>query len=292
MNKIFLLLVAMTMIFGVAFALDGLSLGAGFRHKDFDADPAGTAMEMRFDALYEGVFMDEALELDATVGFNMVNFDDMENDIDIELELRYNMGISDVSKLTFILNSLTDIPFADDAEYVSWLKPGVKLGQTFGFGDMFFQLDFPIFLMDGYDPGFDSFDFVNMDLTISLFKERKFRGPVSGYGAGYGGEIKLSNELSNPYDNIDPNFPEALTITPFYSSDLWYAEVEVGMPLYEDGMDIEGMSITPKFEMDIAPVEGLSFWLDVPITNLGAKDFAGDSADPIFGVGVGLNFKF
>jgi len=66
-----------------------------------------------------------------------------------------------------------------------------------------------------------------------------------------------------------------------------YTEVEVGLPLYEDGFDLEGMAIKPKFEMDIPPVNGLSMYLDVPISNIGA-----DVGDPVFGVGFGVNFNF
>ena len=292
MKKIFALLLAMTLICGVAFALDGLAVGAEYRIWNFDPGDdidLSTQMMMRLGVHYEGAFLDEALELEGELGFYMINFDDMTNDLDIEIEARYNLDLSPASRLTFILNSYTLIPFEDDFEVESWMTLGAKYKQEFGFGDMYFQVDVPFNLFDGYDPGFDAFDFVDLNFTISLFNERKDWGKVVDFPDGFGAELVMYNELAVP-DPFEADFLQHLNITPFYSMNFWYAELEIGLPLYEDGMDFEGMFIKPKFEMDIPPVDGLSFWLDLPIRGLAAdSDIFGD---PVIGIGLGVNYNF
>ena len=276
MKKIFALLLAMTMIVGVAFALEGLSVGAEYRIGNFDADPLGTAMDLRLDVNYEDYFMNDALEIEAEVGFLMNNFDDMTNDADIELEIRYNF----TPAFQVLLNSWTLIPFDKDVDVTSWLTPGLKYKHGFGFGDLYVQADVPMYLAGAGD----ALDIIGLNFTISLFNERKFRGPVNDFPLGFGGEIALYNILD---DQFESDFLQNLTITPFFGAGLWYAEVEVGLPLVEDGFDHFGLTITPKFEIDLPPVDGLSLWLDLPVSNIGAEE-----GDVVIGLGFGVNFKF
>ena len=77
MKKITTLLFATFLLCGVAFALEGLSAGAEYRIHDFDADEVSEVMDLRVNVAYEGAFLEEALELEAEVGFGMQNFDDM-----------------------------------------------------------------------------------------------------------------------------------------------------------------------------------------------------------------------
>ncbi|MCL2047083.1 MAG: hypothetical protein FWG88_11970 [Oscillospiraceae bacterium] len=260
MKKITTLLFATILLCSVAFALDGLTIGAEYRIHNFDADEISEVMDMRVNVSYEGAFLEDALELEAEVGFGMQNFDDMRTGMDIELEFRYNLNVAPNSTFGIILNSLTHIPFDDVDGYVtprgfetkpvSWLSPGFKFGQQFDFGKIIFQADVPfIFIHDVLDP----FDVVNLDFTLSILNERKGRGlyqrgNVSGFANGFGAELKMQNILK---DSDDSDFAQRLEITPFFGHNFLYAEVEVGLPLYEDGLDLEGMTIKPKFEMDI-----------------------------------------
>ncbi|MCL2064752.1 MAG: hypothetical protein FWG98_10350 [Candidatus Cloacimonetes bacterium] len=295
MKKITTLLFATILLCGVAYALDGLTVGAEYRVRDFDADEVSEVMDVRLNVAYEGAFMEEALEIEAEVGFGMQNFDDMRNGLDVELQARYYFDVSAISTMSFILNSKTSIPFDDEKGYhgiagfsnkpISWLKPGVHHGHELSFGKINIQIDVPLLLV--HDT-MDAFDIVGIDFILSL-NERKGRGlyqrgNVSGFANGFGAEFKMESIITDPSDS---DFAQRLEITPFFGHNLLYAEVEVGLPLYEDGFDLEGMTIKPKFEMDIPPVNGLSMYLDMPISNIGA-----DVGDPVFGVGFGVNFNF
>ena len=299
MRKIIALLVAMTMVFGVAFALEGLSAGVDFRILDFDAEEISEAMNLRIKAAYEGAFLNDALEIEAEVGFEMLNFDDMMNGIDIEVEGRYFMDLAAATRLGFVLNSKTYMPLDDEKGYIwvfdgvmenklsSYLKPGLNFRQTFGFGDIYLQVDVPMLIVhDELDP----MDEVGLDFTLSIMNERKTknRGNVTEFPKGFGAEIFLTNILSDP--NEDEDFLQGMSITPFFGWNFLYAEVQVNVPLFEDGLDEIGMDIIPKLEMDIQAVNGLSLWLDIPIIGVAADKEA--FGDPIIGVGLGLNYRF
>ena len=85
------------------------------------------------------------------------------------------------------------------------------------------------------------------------------------------------------------DFVENIQITPFYSTNSIYAEVEVNIPLFEDGMDTEGLTVTPRIDMKM-PIDGFSLWLELPISQIGAdKDLVGN---PILGTFFGVSFNF
>ena len=290
MKKIFMLLFAMTMLYGMAFAIDGLSVGVEYGIFDFEAEEISSEMDLRFHVGYEGSYVDDALELEAEVGFVMQNFDDMANGLDFEVEARYFLNLGAASKLGLILNSITHIPF-DEEKYLfvdepyfgfvnkaqSWLRPGVKYGQEFNFGNLFLQVDVPFIVVDDL---YDALDIVGLDFTLSILNERDERN-------GFGGEIKMINILKHEEDP-DIDFARQLNITPFWGSGNFYAEVEVTLPLMEDGFDALGLDIVPKFEMNLPAMTGLSLWVEGAFRMVGAD---WDDA-PIIGASLGATFKF
>ena len=272
MKKVFLLL-AMTLCVMV-YAVDGLYVGTDFEIGNFGADEISTEMGLRFFVGYEGVFMDEALTLDAEIGFNMEDFDNMSNGLDIEVEFGYYFTDS----LGFHLNSYTDIYFGEEAdEPESWLAPGLSYNLLGDF-PMFFRVDVPMLLMADE---MDALDTIKLDFTISFLKERELAYQTHD---GFGAEIQLLNILS---DKDDSGFLETLLLTPFYSAGDIYFEAEIGLPLYEKGMDIEGLTITPLMEMYIPALDGLSCYLKLPISNIAAE-----AGDTVIGLGFGFKFAF
>ena len=289
-KKIFTLLFAIAIMYGVAYAnSNGFTVGAGLILFDVNAEDVPEEMMFGFYGAYENTFMDEALELDVEAGLSMFDLNDPTNIVDIEIEATYNIELGVASRLSFIINSYTLLPFHEDLEVTSYLTPGVKLRQTLGFGDLYFQVDVPFNLVNHYySDAYEAFDLVELDFTLSIFNERKkyYRGKVNEFPNGFGGELKMQNALKNP-DKKD--FVEYLDITPFYSTNSIYAEVEVNIPLFEDGMDWEGLTVSPRIEMDM-PIKGLALWLELPISQIGAdEDLVGK---PIFGTFFGVSFSF
>ena len=290
-KKNFTLLFAIAMIYAMAFAtVDGLTVGAGLAIYDFDAEDVSKDMMAGFYGAYETSFMDEAFEIDLEVGLSRFYLDDKTNIVDIEIEATYNIEFDVASRLSFILNSYTLLPFHDDLDVTSYLTPGVKLRQTLGFGDIYFKVDVPFNLVNAdYSNVHDTFDFVGLDFTFSIFNERKtnYRGNVHKFPNGFGGELKMCNVLNHPDD--ETGFVDYLHITPFYTKDFIYVEAEVCIPLQKNGIDTEGLTVTPKIEMD-APINGLGVWFEFPISQIGAdKDLTGKT---IFGTFFGVSYNF
>ncbi|MCL2065423.1 MAG: hypothetical protein FWG98_13780 [Candidatus Cloacimonetes bacterium] len=332
MKKIFALLLAMTLICGMAYAIEGLSLGYEFRIRNIDrtepelqipdpenpeeviiikGDPPSIADQTttRFFVAYEGAFVNENLEIEGEIGFGELETKYL---LDIELEGRFIWNINPASNMTFSLNSKTDIPWDAKVNAESWLTTGIKWDKEFGFGNIFAKVAIPKLI--AHDT-FDAFDVVNLDLIFSAMNERKDKGTVSNFPDGFGGEIVANLNITHPVseftigaEKVDGTYGmfRGLSITPFFSTSIFYIEVEVGVPLWTDedhvvggqlaeskGMDVEGISIIPKFEMDIPQVNGLSLWLDVPITNLGVDEkVATHGKDAIIGIGFGLSVNF
>ena len=265
------LLLVITMVCGMAFAaVDGLTVGAGMVIYDFDAEDVSKDMMLGFFGAYEAELMDEALEIDTEIGFCRFFLEENTNIVDINIDLKYHLELGAASRLSFLLNSYTMLPFHEDLDVTSYLKPGVKLRQTLGFGDLYFQLEVPFNLINHYYLDvYDAFDYVGLDFTLSVFNERKkyYRGKVNEFPDGFGGELKMLKVLNDP--SIGSDFTDHVHITPFYAKDVIYAEVEVTIPLIEDGMDTMGMTVTPKIEMDM-PVNGLAAWIEFPISQIGA----------------------
>jgi hypothetical protein len=284
MKRNLILVLGLIVCFSVAYAVEGLSAGFDFRITDFDAEEMSSVMGIQLDVLYEMELMDGALELDFGLALDMYNFDDDDalDNIYLNIEGRYFIN----EDMNFILGLDFNFPMAENAEFDSELLLGFRMFQQWG-TDMWFQFDLPINFLNGYDNGRDPFDYVQFNLTWDVLNERKKRGPVANQNDGFGGQLKL-NMLLNDGDNDIDDFLRTLYLTPYWSAGAMYAELEIAIPMVEDGIKAQGIDLTPKFEMDLPFADGLSFDIRLPIRMVG-NDL---DIDPIIGLGIGVNYKF
>ena len=277
MKRVLMIVMALSLFVSVAFANEGLGLtvGVGYIEPNLDGDDdEGLAIEV----IYEGVFMDGKLEVEAELEYLHPMNSDLDGEINIEVEATYNFA----DNMAGILKLEVEMPLGDDEDVTIWLTPGYRHKFELGFGALYAQADFPLYLAGAGD----AMDFVNFDLTFSLFRLRDYGGEH-----GFGAELFLHNYLSNPDDDAD--FLQGLTITPYFENELLYAELEIGMPLWKDGMKFVGLHIIPEVEVNVPPVSGLSVWLNIPISNVGVdEDMAWFGKDAIIGFGVGVNYRF
>ena len=279
MKRVLMIVMALSLFVSVAFASDGLgfTVGVGYIEPNTDVEKDEES-EISFE--YEGVFMDGKLELIAELEYLHPLDSDKDGAMNIEIEGTYNIN----DNMAGILKLEVEMPLGKDEDVTIWLTPGYRHKFELGFGALYTQADFPLYL--GTSDEFSAMDFVNFDLTFSLFRLREYGGEH-----GFGAELFLHNYLSNPDDDAD--FLQGLTLTPYFENELLYAELEIGMPLWKDGMKSQGLHIIPEVEVNIPQVSGLSVWLNVPISNIGVDEkMATEGKDAIIGFGAGLNFRF
>ena len=278
MKRLFLIVLAMSLFVGMAFANEGLGLtiGVGFVEPNLDLDddeflPIGVT--------YEGTFMGGQLELEAELEYLHPMNSDVDGTIEIDVEATFNFN----DNMAGILNLLVEMPLGEDEDVEIWVVPGYRHKFEFGFGALYAQADFPLYLAGSGE----AMDFVNCDLTFSLFRLRDY-----GREHGFGAELALGMFLSNP--NEDADAVQGLTLTPYFENEMLYAELEIGVPLWTDGMKIQGLYIIPEVEVNIPPVQGLSVWVNFPISNIGVdEEMVGkDNTDMIMGFGAGVNYRF
>ena len=267
MKRILILVLAMSMLVSAAFAVEGLSAGAGMIIPDFDAEDLDPIIVITVG--YEADFTDQ-VSLFSELNFYIETAEDVDPSMSLELEVRYGLN----PNLDFFLGYQGWIPFDSDIDAQGWLVPGAR----YNMDNMFFRLDFPMLLHAG--DAFDAFDIINMDFTYNLFRLRG-HGEVEGFGL----EVGLHCLLVHPADDFD--FMQSASITPYFENALLYAEVEIVLPLVEDGFDFIGLSIIPEIEVNIPAVKGLSGWLNLPIHGIGR-----DGVDPVIGMGLGVRFAF
>jgi hypothetical protein len=294
MKRFLLLVLALTMLAGMAYAQEklGLTVGAGVGIPVLNTED-GQDMDMELiipKVIYENDLTDEMgiyVELEVLMSTN----DDVE-DLGAKLEIEFNYNINEA--MTFFLKSNTELPFGDASpvgEYNDKLEGVLSEYLTPGFrynlmGDMpmWFRLDVPLYIAGGGD----AMDYVDLDFTYNLNRLRDKEMTPDTWGV----ELKANMHLSAPEETMEAdNFLSLLTITPYYEMELLYGELEIVLPLYEDGMDTTGLTITPKVDINIPNVEGLALELALPITNLGAdKDKGGD--DMRIGLGLLVKYSF
>lgn len=312
MRKITILVLAMLLMVGTAFALDGLQIGAGLRFNDFDAprdapatndlDPDGYIF---LEVNYEYRFGDIRITADVVLPIHL------DEDYDGEIEIRFERAqYFNDDLLSFITGMEANIPLNGRNPLAFSITPGFQLRPTFGFGNIYFRADIPFNFVGGryetdedgkyvldpagnhiVDRGFE-LDNAGLNFTFSV---NRLRGMGIGREDTWGFELGLRNDLS-----IGDEFLQNMTLTPYFAHEWFYAEIEIGLPLMKDGFDIHGMAITPEAEVFLPWVDGLSVWLNMPISNIGVDwDDATNEGkaklkhdDPVIGLGFGVRFAF
>jgi hypothetical protein len=210
---------------------------------------------------YENSFGDFDLYADASYTAAFPE-DDSTHDFYLELEAGYNLSFG-ASTLSFILNNANDFHAApdwgDDVNTVGGtLEPAVKYAYTFGFGDLFLRLGFPIeYVHQGV---FTDDDEVGVATKLVLGMEDVF---------GFGAEVTLNFGLSPDAEYGETEFLVTYENGPFYG------EVDIIA-----AQDFDSVSITPEFDYTIKDV--FTIYANIEFGNIGGE---GDvSVTPAIGV--------
>ncbi|MCL1826501.1 MAG: hypothetical protein FWG20_00480 [Candidatus Cloacimonetes bacterium] len=271
MKKYIMLLLAMTFIFTLAIAQVGITAGVHYVEPNTDMDD-DESIKVKIE--YDGAFMDDALEIWGNLIYNNPLDSDADGDMEIEVEATYNFN----DNMAAILDLCITMPMDSDKDGETWLTPGFRYKFEPSF-DFFVRLDLPLILAGDEDT--EAMDFVGLNLTMNLNRLRDKRGMADTWGC----ELKLENWLTEPSEDIFLNY---LKITPYFEHEWFYGEIEIAMPLFEDGMDLEGMTITPLIDFNILPVDGLAVEFALPVSNLGADN----DDDAIIGFSLGVKYSF
>ncbi|MCL2374094.1 MAG: hypothetical protein FWC65_02485 [Treponema sp.] len=309
MKKILVLLAALSLVGGAAFAQqDDLGLTAGLEfgivtlnHDDIDAMDTAWIRPM---LIWENDDLVEGLDLYAEIGLPLW-FNDAADEtwINMDLTLRgtYNLGITPEGTLSFTLESFTHFDFSgDDAVGLDGfvaprgimfrhiLSGGEDVNTALGFGvrythalegmSFFGQVALPFNLFGNGDYAADAFDFANLDFTVGMNMDLDFG--LLGF------ELELQNTLMYAGESAD-DFVQWLVLTPSVAlADIpLYAEVAVTIPLFENGMDLYGLTITP--EVRFMAMDNLQVYFNLPVRHVGA-----DVPDVLIGMGLGVLFRF
>ena len=286
MKRFSIFLLALVLLGGLVMAQDddegiGLTVGLEYGIKNLKEDQADT-MYLKPMFAYSNSSLVEGLDLYAEVAVPFWAKPDFWLGVDVDVAVGYNLGLTDTSTLGFIVESQTVIPAAKpiyhsslgssifDVSYedvTSGVIPGVKFTQGIGFGDLYVQVDVPIWYAykDLDNP-------IGLDFTLGLDTE-----------IGFGLKVKELNAIKADYFD---GFAQYLEVTPSFTFDPIYFEVYVGIPLFEDGINSWGIWIEPWLEVSIPPVNGLMAYASVPITNAGADD------DLVVRLKLGVKYSF
>ncbi|MCL2231338.1 MAG: hypothetical protein FWC01_09610 [Treponema sp.] len=268
MKKFAIILLTACLAGGTLMAQDdegiGLYLGAELTIGDFEY--IDDTMLIRPYVGFEKSF--DAVDLYTELGVNIPVYEDAGIGIDFNLGAAYNLSIGDASTLTFGLGTWLFAPFDEEkgmateygpygTSFAGFSYSGLSLHlnisamftQTLDFGDLYFGIDVPFILVgDEIDP----FDVAELNITAGIETE-------IGLGAG----LTLYNWIGSG----NGDFVQNLEIFVTYATGSLGCGVTFGIPLYEYGFDIEGLTITPEIEYEFD--FGLSLYLELPIYGLG-----------------------
>jgi hypothetical protein len=238
---------------------------------------------------YDGFLIGETLKLYAYMGIPLGLREELWFWLgtDINFELTYNTGL-----LSFIVENALTVPIIkgdDDYEYMPYydsyfrtkgssfspmfggwysegkdtFTPKLKYDFYFNTGTLYLQTNLPINILP------DAFGFVNMHLCLG------WKG-----GNGLGLEISEYNFLKPKAE-----FFQRLNLRVSYETASFYGDLGIGIPTYERGIELNGITISPKVEFTFT--NKFKAYASLPIMRLGS-----DYYDTIFGLAIGVKKNF
>jgi len=277
MKKLLFLLLALSLAVGFLAAGDyeadflaGLEFGIENVNKANDENMTPYLMPI---FIFEGSFLDEALDLYAELNYTFGFADKFKQSLFADLIFAYNFEIGRASTLSFILqNEFDEIIISPVTKGINKLEgiftPAIKFEQEFKFGDFFVNAGVPVTYIQ-YDK--DAGTEVGLDFTVGL---------ESVFGLVL--EFKLLTLLV-PGDDAGYHGFEAIA---GYEIRPAYFEVEVIVP--EDVRD-EGITITPLLEFGF---RNWIFYLECEVAGLGAAKAAGADSRVTASPALGVKFSF
>jgi hypothetical protein len=189
--------------------------------------------------------------------------DDTAHDVYLEAEGAYNLPLGTASVLSFILNNSNDFHAAPDwGDDVSaaggTLEGGIQYTQTFGFGDVFVYLGFPVEYAHQGVLTDDDEAAVTAKLTLGM-------AGVFGFGA----ELTFNYALSP-----DAEYGETELLLS-YENGAFYGEVGVIA-----AQEFESFAITPEFDYSIN--DAFTVYVNAEFGGIGGEDDI--SVTPALGV--------
>ena len=250
---------------------------------------------------YWNSFFDGKLALSAALG-PYIGFYDVELEdggstkyvgLYFDLQLTYNLYLGSASTLSFSLENAIDkldlnprrkktYDGANAVNMVSYLYPGIGFNQEVeGLGGFYARAILSIiYLQDWYDR-------TPLNLKTSIGWNSEF-----GLGLWIQEELAL-NDLGG---RRDPGHTQ-LSFGLSYWSSLFSADVEVDIPTKFDQNG--GITITPSVQFPIPVIEGLSVWLKLEISSIGAKSWDWNvtppkeyNSDVGISPSIGINYSF
>jgi hypothetical protein len=212
---------------GMAFAQEdegiGLDVGVelGFGNVADEAEISVTP-----NIVYENSF--GALDVYGEVDYTITFADETAHSVYFEIELGYNFELSDTDVFSIIVNNNNTLYLApslgDENDHEGVFEPSLKYTHTFGFGDLYGQLGFPIAYLTGLK---DEDAQIGTTLTLGL---------ASGFGLGL--------ELSGTYIlSPESDYAESGILISFERG-LFYGEVEV-----TTDKEFKGFGINPEVDL-------------------------------------------
>ena len=287
-----LALAALVSFGGIATAQDlGLTLGAEFGINNLSEFDEGMSLNFFFE--YENNALVDNLDFMAGVAVPIAPLG-TDDDVGVEFELYadalYRMDLDGGMVFGFGLElDIFSSNLTGDADLVInfGFTPKARFEMEMaGLGDFYAQLELPIFGINTDDTELG----MGLNLWAGLFMDMGFgieaglAGPSFGETGGFipsaGMDFGLGdgNEFSMGWFALKPS----------YTYEFLYAELGVYIGLFEKAMDITGIIMIPRVEVDFTTiaVPGLTAWLELPISGLGAD---GDNS---IGLTIGASYSF
>jgi hypothetical protein len=290
MKKLVVFLLTAVVTVGVAFAepiglkvyLDGFSFG-NVAAEEYKFSGEGGAAAFTPGIEYGTSFLNDSLALTAGLQDEIGLSDPLEQDVRLNVNVGYNIQLAPATKLVlsvwdfFHLTGADDkFAKADEDNVKTRIGAGVQFYQVLSFGLAWTILDveFHKSFKDGSELGIttgDDYAFVaGVNSNFGLYGLVGFAIAFNDAGAvavGLGKAGVYGTKLRVGYitGNID-------------------GRVSVDIPLFEDGVDIAGISIVPRFTYsNIIP--GLEAYLDLEISGIASKDY-GDAGSTMEAAGA------
>lgn len=280
MKKMIFIVLVIFMITGTVTAqLDGLS--AGVEIGVVDLSYTSDSLFIRPLAVYEtelSLGIDIYAELGIPFGFGP----DFWLGIDLNLKAIYSFQVGLDSTLDVSLENWTYLPFGSDtilltantlggpwmyaASAESYLGLGAKYTHMMSFGEVFglAEIPFILFQADGMNP----FGWVGFNLTGGI-----------ELPSGIGGGLKINNNL-----RPKANFLINMDLFGFYKMDPFLFALDIGIPLFKDGIKNHGITFVPsvKYDLDM----GITIFAGIPVMRIGSDH------KMAFGFNLGAKYEF
>jgi len=203
--------------------------------------------------IFEQSFFDDALDVYAELNYTFGFAEELEQSLYLNLMAGYNLGLGELSTLSFILQNEFDEISIPDGDFAGIFTPAIGFNQEFDFGDIFAAVGLPVYYFNNEDSD------TELGLNFTL-------GFESGFGLGL--EVTVFTMISGGF------LYDSLEVIAIFETDPIYIEVIAEIPSEID----YGITITPHIEYAIG---NFSLYANCEFAGLGAGNI---SISPALGI--------